>query len=58
MANIKSSYDLEHLSQNQQLIADKGAAKKIYLHLHKALKGEDAVTVKEKRKHGPLIAPG
>jgi hypothetical protein len=53
MADIKSSYDLEHLKQRHSQLCDTGASKKINMHLHKALKGDDSVVIKEKRQYGP-----
>lgn len=57
IAAIKSSYDLEHLKNHGMNLYDKGPAKKVYLHLHKAVKGED-MNFKDGKPALPLTAPG
>lgn len=55
-AKVRSSYDLEHLKGQGIHLFDKGVVKKVYLHLHKIVKGED---LGDKGKYaGPASAPG
>lgn len=56
-AAIRSSFDLEHMKNGGLSLYDKGPSKKIYLNLHKAIKGEDNVP-KDAKSNGPLTAPG
>lgn len=57
MAAVRGSYELEHL-KNHANIFEKGSAKKIYLHLHKMIKGEDLPVMRDGKNVGPLSAPG
>ncbi|CDW91495.1 UNKNOWN [Stylonychia lemnae] len=55
LAAVQSSWDLEHLKTQGINLFDKGSQKKIYLQLHKQIKGED-LPIKQSRA-GPQPAP-
>jgi hypothetical protein len=58
-ASVKNSYDLEHLKNLGLNLFNKGLAKKIYIHLHRLVKGDDSLDAYADGKFpGPGAAPG
>ena len=56
-ADVKCSYDLEHLKKGDPRSLDKSHNKKIYIQIDKIVKGDIDLTETVKQGAGPLTAP-
>lgn len=57
-AAVYGSYDLEHLKLGDLAQLQKGTVKKVYMNLHKAIKGDLENVNLDGKYRGPLTAPG
>lgn len=57
-AAVACSWDLEHKKLMDLASLEKGPAKKVYLNLHKAVKGDMDNVNLDRKYEGPMSAPG